>query len=70
MHKTTLKALLNDRGIKQKWLAGKAGMTAAALNLIVHGKTLPTLRTAQRIARILHSTVEELWPYSDEDADA
>lgn len=64
-HKTTLKKLLEDRGIKQKWLAEKASVTPAALNLIVHGKTLPTLRTAQRIARILQTDVDTLWPYED-----
>jgi DNA-binding XRE family transcriptional regulator len=65
MNKTTLKQLIDENGIKQTWLAKKVGITPPALNLIANGKTLPTLRTAQKIAHILHTTVDELWPLED-----
>ncbi|MCL6443917.1 MAG: helix-turn-helix transcriptional regulator [Alicyclobacillus sp.] len=62
-----MKAMLDDRGIKQKWLADKIHVSPPALNLIIHGKTLPTLRTAQKIARVLNTSVDELWPYDPAD---
>lgn len=67
MHKTVLKQVLDENGLKQTWVAKRVGVTAPALNLIAHGKTLPTLRTAQRIARLLRTSVDELWPL-EEDA--
>ncbi|WDL98203.1 helix-turn-helix transcriptional regulator [Alicyclobacillus sp. ALC3] len=66
MHKTVLKQVLDDNGLKQTWVAKRVGVTAPALNLIVHGKTLPTLRTAQRIARLLRTSVDDLWPLEEE----
>lgn len=66
MHKTVLKQVLDDNGLKQSWVAKRVGVTAPALNLIAHGKTLPTLRTAQRIARLLHTSIDILWPLEDD----
>jgi putative transcriptional regulator len=65
MNKTTLKQMIDENGVKQKWLAQKVGVTPPALNLIAHGKTLPTLRTAQKIARVMNTTVDVLWPLDD-----
>ncbi len=66
MHKTVLKQVLDENGLKQTWVAKRVGVTAPALNLIAHGKTLPTLRTAQRIARLLRTSVDDLWPLEEE----
>lgn len=66
MHRTVLKQMIDDNGLKQSWVARRVGITAPALNLIAHGKTLPTLRTAQRIAHLLNTTVDVLWPLEDD----
>lgn len=66
MNKTVLKQVIDQNGLKQTWIAKQVGVTAPALNLIAHGKTLPTLRTAQKIARLLNTSVEQLWPLEDD----
>lgn len=63
---TRLKKLLDSRGTKQSWLAEKSGINANTLSMVVNGKALPNLRTAQKIARALGTTVDELWPLEDE----
>jgi putative transcriptional regulator len=68
-HQTRLKTVLEESGIKQSWLAEKANVTTSALSVIVNGKSLPNLRTAQKIARALNTTVDYLWPLEDEDVD-
>jgi DNA-binding XRE family transcriptional regulator len=60
---TKLKRILVERGLKQGFIAQKAGLTPGALSLIVRGKSLPTLPVAIRIARSLEETVESLWGY-------
>ena len=57
-----LRKLLIDRGIKQTWLANRAGITDTALSEIVTGKRTPTLPVAKRIARALEMRVEDIWP--------
>ena len=57
-----LRKLLMDRGIKQTWLADRAGITDTALSEIVTGKRTPTLPVAKRIARVLEMRVEDIWP--------
>ncbi|MHB9004743.1 MAG: helix-turn-helix transcriptional regulator [Coriobacteriia bacterium] len=57
-----LRKLLMDRGIKQTWLADRAGITDTALSEIVTGKRTPTLPVAKRIARVLKMRVEDIWP--------
>jgi len=67
--RTRLKKILEESGIKQSWLAEKANVTTSALSVVVNGKSLPNLRTAQKIARALNTTVDYLWPLEDEDVD-
>lgn len=57
-----LRKLLMDRGIKQTWLADRAGITDTALSEIVTGKRTPTLPVAKRIARVLGLRIEDIWP--------
>lgn len=64
-----LKKEILKRGLKQSWLADKAGINRTALSSIVNGKSLPNLRTAQRIAKALEMTVDDLWPLEDADGD-
>lgn len=66
---TRLKVMLAQMGVKQTWLAERAGVSPTTLSMIVNGKTLPTLRTAQKIARALGTTVDALWPPENGEAD-
>ncbi|WP_206922807.1 helix-turn-helix transcriptional regulator [Alicyclobacillus suci] len=64
-----LKKYLDEKGIKQAWLCEKVGISNTALSLIVRGKSLPNLRTAQKIARALGTTVDELWPLEEDESE-
>lgn len=56
-----LQMIIKDRGLKQSFIAEKAGISPGALSKIVRGESMPTLPVALRLARVLELTVEELW---------
>jgi transcriptional regulator with XRE-family HTH domain len=60
-----LKQYLKRHGIKQSWLVEQLGMTPAWVNRLVNDKSTPNVYDAQRIARLLNTTVEELWPLEE-----
>lgn len=49
------------KGVSLRWLAGKVGCWASTLCDIERGKSIPNVRLAIRIARVLGTTVENLW---------
>lgn len=64
---TELSKIIKERGLKQGFIASKAGMTPSAISLIVRGKSMPTLLAAIKIARAVNKTVEELWGHLVEE---
>lgn len=60
---TKLQRILKENGIKQSFIADKAGVSQGAFSLIVRGKSMPTLPVALKIGRALNMSVEELWGY-------
>lgn len=56
-----LKEILKKRGLKQNYIAEKAGVSDTALSSLVRGKSLPTLDVAYRIAKELDLNVMEIW---------
>jgi DNA-binding XRE family transcriptional regulator len=64
--KSRLKEILNQRGIKQQFIADKVGVHKATLTRIVKGKTDPSLQTAYRIAQVLGLKIEDIW-YEEEE---
>jgi transcriptional regulator with XRE-family HTH domain len=56
-----LKEILESRGIKQKWLCEKTGLSSSAMSQIVRGESFPTLHTAIKIAKAIGIPVEEIW---------
>jgi DNA-binding XRE family transcriptional regulator len=58
-----LNEILEQRGIKKKWLAEKVGVTPTAMTKICKGESVPHLKIALRIADVLELTVEEIWGY-------
>jgi DNA-binding XRE family transcriptional regulator len=59
--KSDLNKIMEDKGMKQRYLAKKAGISETTLSLLVRGKQLPTLPVAYRIAEVLYMKVEEIW---------
>lgn len=49
------------KGVSLRWLAGKVGCGTSTLCDIEMGKSIPNVRLAIRIARVLGTTVENLW---------
>jgi transcriptional regulator with XRE-family HTH domain len=57
---TKLKTARFLSGLKQKELAEKASISVTALSLMENGKLLPSLRTLQRISKILGTSLDDL----------
>ena len=49
------------KGVSLRWLAGKVGGGTSTLCDIERGKSIPNVRLAIRIARVLGTTAENLW---------
>ena len=50
------------RGLTQQTVATKAGISRSHYRRIEQGLVAPSVLLAQRISRILGTTVERLWP--------
>lgn len=61
MLKNHVKARRREVGITLKQLSRKSNVPVSSINAIENGRE-PMVKTAQRIARALGRTVEELWP--------
>lgn len=55
-----IKALREERGLLQKQLAEKAGLTASKMSQIESGRLTPTLRTLRKVADALGASIPEL----------
>ena len=53
-------AILNERGLKQKWLSDKLGKTTVMVNLYVKNKRQPNLETLLKISKIIQVDIKEL----------
>lgn len=63
-----IKIVLDQKGIKQKWLAEQLGKSFNMVNSYVQNRTQPSLETLYRIASILRLEIDELL-YSKEDIE-
>lgn len=63
-----IKIVLDQKGIKQKWLAEQLGKSFNMVNSYVQNRTQPSLETLYRIALILGVEIDELL-YSKEDIE-
>ncbi|GIM46816.1 hypothetical protein DNHGIG_23650 [Collibacillus ludicampi] len=59
--KCRLKEILEERGIKQKWLCERTGVGVSHMSRIIGGKMIPTLEVAFKIAAALGLTVHDIW---------
>lgn len=67
MIRSKLGEVLKERGLRQDWLASRAGVHNATLSRIVTGKSVPTLEVAYRIANVLDLRVDEIWVWEEEN---
>ena len=55
-----IKLILDEKGIKQKWLAEKLGKSFNMVNSYVQNRTQPSIETLYKIASILDVEIDEL----------
>ena len=55
-----IKKVLDEKGIKQIWLAEKLGKSFNMVNAYAHNRRQPTLEVLYQIAEILNVEVSEL----------
>lgn len=55
-----LKELLKSKGVKQKWLANKIGVSEVSVSNWMKGKSEPTLKNYQKISELLNVPLKEL----------
>ena len=58
---TPLESILQERGIKKTWLAKKVGVSNGTMTRLCSGESKPTIDVALKIARVLGTSIEELW---------
>lgn len=61
MLKSRLKNILDIKGISQKELAEKVGLTESAMSRYVNGSRIPRGEYLMKIAKILNVKVEDLY---------
>jgi DNA-binding XRE family transcriptional regulator len=61
MLKSKIKVKLAELNIKQQELSGKLGVTKQTMSLWANGKSMPTLETAFKIAKLLDCKVDDLF---------
>ncbi|WP_081690250.1 helix-turn-helix transcriptional regulator [Cellulophaga baltica] len=55
-----LKEVLRSKGVKQKWLANKIGVSEVSVSNWVKEKTEPSLENYQKISQVLGIPINQL----------
>ncbi|MDD4924746.1 MAG: helix-turn-helix transcriptional regulator [Dehalococcoidales bacterium] len=63
--KNNIRELRKKLGLRQEDIAGTVGVTRQTINAIENEKYNPTLELAMKLAKLLHTTVEELFILDD-----
>ncbi|URW80677.1 helix-turn-helix domain-containing protein [Xiashengella succiniciproducens] len=64
-----IKEVIDEKGIKQTWLAEKLGKSFNMVNGYVQNRHQPSLETLYKIAAILNVSVKDLLVDNDEKRD-
>ncbi len=56
-----IKQILEQRGLKQKWLADKIGVTEVTISNWVNNRTYPSIETLISISNVLKIEVKDLF---------
>ena len=63
--KNRLKEILDERGIKQNWLAEKAGVTKQTISNLIKNRFSVSLEIAIKIANALDLKIEDIFYIED-----
>jgi len=58
----TLERLLNDQKMNVQKVSELTGVSTLALEYMVHRGNVPKPHVAQKIAKVLQTSVREIWP--------
>lgn len=58
---TKIGKAIENSGFRKGWIAKQVGIAPGTLSLIIKGDSIPSLKVAIKLAKILNTTVEELW---------
>jgi DNA-binding XRE family transcriptional regulator len=64
---TPLAKLIEDRMLKKGKIAEKVGIAPQTFSKIVKGESIPTLKVALKLAKVLEMSVEHLWGHLIEE---
>lgn len=64
-----IRELRKRREMTQSAVACEAGISQEYVSQLERGEKIPSLKTAQRIARVLNVTTDQLWPLSANGSD-
>jgi putative transcriptional regulator len=67
MLKCNLKDILDQRGMKQTFLANKMEVSKQTMNGWIKGKSAPNLDTAFKLADELGCSITDIWEYQKEE---
>lgn len=65
--KNRLKEILDNRGIKQVWLAEQVGISFKTLSNICNNRYNTSLEVAFKIAKVLDLRLEDIFKYEQEE---
>ena len=65
MLQTRIKEYRDQRGMKQSELAALVGVRRETIVHLENGRYNPSLKLAMDIAKVFHTTVEELFAFTD-----
>lgn len=66
MVKNKLREILEEKGLKQTWLAQKIGIDRSTLSTVIANKKGTNLETAMRIAKTLNLKMEDIFELIDD----
>ena len=65
--KTRIKEFRAKQGLTQEELANKADVTRMTIVFLENGKYNPSLKLAHRVAKVLNSSIQELFIFDAEE---
>ncbi|MGG3234653.1 helix-turn-helix transcriptional regulator [Priestia flexa] len=66
MLESKVKVKIVEKGLKQKYLAKKMGVSTQTLSAWATGRIIPPLESAFKLADILDCEISDLWEYKKE----